>query len=162
MSGIHITGAQAAEMSAHLSQAYPEEGCGVLLGRESRNLRVVHELVAFPNQREDSRHNRYLIAPEQFLAAEKRARERTLDVVGIYHSHPDHPAEPSQFDLDHAWPYYSYVIVSVQQGEVADARSWRLKEDRSRFDSEPLVIAGHGAIPDPRRFTHHGAEEEPL
>jgi proteasome lid subunit RPN8/RPN11 len=125
---------------AHLTAAYPEEGCGVLLGRDHAGGREVVRVLGFDNRREDSRANRYLIDPEQLLAAEREARAAGLDVVGIFHSHPDHPARPSGFDLDHAWPYYSYLIVSVARGRVADQTSWRLREDRSGFDPETLDV----------------------
>src|SRR6058998_2028134 len=105
-------------MNAHLCGAYPEEGCGVLLGREVGEVREVERLIALENQRSESRGNRYLIAPEQFLAAEREARDRGLEVLGFFHSHPDHPPRPSAFDLEQAWPYYSYVIVSLERGRV--------------------------------------------
>jgi proteasome lid subunit RPN8/RPN11 len=126
------------QVHAHLCRAYPEEGCGVLLGRDEGAMRTVERVVSFENQREDSRRNRYLISPEQLLTVEREAREEGLDVLGFFHSHPDHPAMPSAFDLEHAWPYYSYLIVSVEQGRVADARAWRLARDRSRFEPETL------------------------
>lgn len=125
---------------SHLCRRYPEEGCGVLLGRDQDGERRVERVVSIENVREDSRHNRYLISPEQFLQAEKEARSAGLDVIGFFHSHPDHPARPSQFDLDHAWPWYSYVIVSVQNGQIADTRSWRMLEDRSRFEEEHIEL----------------------
>lgn len=126
------------QVHAHLCRAYPEEGCGVLLGRDEGAMRTVERVAEFENQREDSRRNRYLISPEQLLTVEREAREEGLDVLGFFHSHPDHPAMPSAFDLEHAWPYYSYLIVSVEQGRVADARAWRLAPDRSRFEPETL------------------------
>jgi proteasome lid subunit RPN8/RPN11 len=129
----------------HLCRAYPEEGCGVLLGRERDGTREVEDIVELENERDESRHNRYVISPEQFLRAEKEARAAGLDVIGFYHSHPDHPARPSAFDLEHAWPWYSYVIVSVERGRVADVRSWRLREDRGAFDPEPLAESGANA-----------------
>jgi proteasome lid subunit RPN8/RPN11 len=127
-------------MNEHLRGAYPEEGCGVLLGREMGEVRVVEQVLPFENQRSDSRENRYLIAPEQFLLADREARARGLEVLGFFHSHPDHPARPSAFDLEHAWPYYSYVIVSVEGGRVTEAQSFRLAEDRSRFELETLEL----------------------
>ena len=130
---------------AHLCSAYPEEGCGVLLGREEGETRVVERVLPLENRREDSRHDRYLIAPEHVLAADREAREAGLDVVGFFHSHPDHAAIPSAFDLEHAWPYYCYLIVSVERGRVADARAWRLKPDRSRFEHETLEQTPDGA-----------------
>lgn len=138
---LRLLAAHAEQVHSHLCRSYPEEGCGVLLGRERNGDRHVERVVKFDNVREDSRHNRYLISPEQFLQAEKEGRAAGLDVIGFFHSHPDHPARPSQFDLDHAWPWYSYVIVSVANGQIADTRSWRMLEDRSRFVEEDIELA---------------------
>ena len=124
----------------HLCRAYPDEGCGVLLGRDGGAAREVVGTIALENRREESRHNRYLIAPEQFLAADRAARAAGLDVIGFFHSHPDHPARPSTFDLQHAWPYYSYMIVNITRGEAGDLRSWRLVEDRSQFEEERVEV----------------------
>jgi proteasome lid subunit RPN8/RPN11 len=90
------------------------------------------------NSREDSPERRYLIAPEDMLDAEKEARRLGIDIIGVYHSHPDHPARPSEFDREHAFPWYSYVIVSVQKGEPENLTAWVLKDDRSSFDHEDL------------------------
>lgn len=125
---------------SHLCRAYPEEGCGVMLGREADGRREIERVIGFDNVREDSRQNRYLISPAQFLAAEREAREAGIDVIGFFHSHPDHPSRPSAFDLEHAWPWYSYLIVSVERNGVKDAHSWRLAEDRSRFEPEDLEL----------------------
>ena len=138
MSPLRLRPRHVEEIHAHLCSTYPEEGCGVLLGRESGEARLIERVVPFENRRTGQRDHRYLIAPEQILVAERDGRAAGLDVLGFFHSHPDHPAAPSAFDLEHAWPYYSYLIVSVEQGRVADARSWRLAADRSRFDSEPI------------------------
>lgn len=138
MNRLRLRAAHAEQMHAHLRDAYPEEGCGVLVGREVEGARVIERVLPFENRRSEERERRYLIAPEQLLTAEREAREAGLDVVGFFHSHPDHPATPSAFDLEHAWPYYSYLIVSVEGGIVADARSWRLAADRSRFEPEPI------------------------
>ena len=132
------------QIHTHLCRAYPEEGCGVLLGRDGGGAREVERVVAFENRREDSRGNRYLIAPEQVLAADREARAAGLEVIGFFHSHPDHPARPSAFDLEHAWPYYSYLIVSVAGGRAGECRSWRLADDRSRFDPEELEVEPAG------------------
>ena len=138
MTRLRLRARHAEEIHAHLCGAYPEEGCGVLLGREADGTRLVERVLPFENRRMDQRDHRYLITPEQFLVAEREGREAGLDVLGFFHSHPDHPALPSAFDLEHAWPYYSYLIVSVERGRVADARSWRLAADRSRFEPESL------------------------
>jgi proteasome lid subunit RPN8/RPN11 len=127
-----------AHMHAELGLAYPEEGCGVLLGRDVDAAREVLRAVALVNTLDDAKHRRYTISPDQFLAAERSAREAGLDVVGFFHSHPDHPARPSAFDLEHAWPWYSYVIVSVAHGRAADTTSWRLRDDRAAFEPETI------------------------
>jgi len=151
---LRISPAAHAVIQAHLCRAYPEEGCGVLIGREGDGVREIEVAIGFDNAREDSRGNRYLLSPEQVLAGERSAREMSLDVMGFFHSHPDHPARPSAFDLEHAWPYYSYVIASVEGGRLTDLRSWRLTEERTRFESESLDLpaatgmAGADATPE--------------
>lgn len=134
-----------AEIYAHGRATYPEECCGVMIGRRDGESFEVTELLAARNEREAAnRHNRFLISPEVLLAAQRGARERGLEVLGYYHSHPDHPARPSDFDREHAWPGTSYLIVSVRGGEVADCRSWRLRDDRTDFEEE-TVLAGDGS-----------------
>ncbi|HEX4953295.1 MAG TPA: M67 family metallopeptidase [Thermoanaerobaculia bacterium] len=140
MTRIALAADQLASLTRHARLAYPEEGCGILLGRATAEAAaaVVEELVLADNERADSRHNRYVIAPQTVLAAHRKAREGGLDVVGYFHSHPDCPAVPSDFDREHAWPGLSYVIVSVCAGDVAEVRSWRLADDRERFHEETL------------------------
>ena len=122
---------------AHGAEAYPHECCGALIGRDG----VVSRAVPLPNTTEEGPRRRFLVRPADYREAERRASERDADLIGFYHSHPDHPARPSQYDLDHAWPFFSYVIVSVQNGESRDMTSWRLREDRSAFDQEDLTHA---------------------
>jgi proteasome lid subunit RPN8/RPN11 len=131
-----IPKALVAQIHAHLETGYPNEACGVLLGRTGN----VTEVVSAGNERADSARNRYLIDSLAYRKIERDADERGLQVLGIYHSHPDCPARPSQFDLDHAWPNLSYLIVSVCQGEAIESNSWLLREDRSQFDQEPVEI----------------------
>jgi len=144
---LRLDSAITAQIQQDLARVYPEEGCGVLLGHERGETREVVRAVTFDNQRDDSRHNRYLISPEQFLSADRAARDEGLDVLGFYHSHPDHPARPSEFDRENAWPWYSYVIVSVLQGRAVDTTCWRLAEDRSRFEPEALENAPDATAP---------------
>lgn len=120
----------------HGMVSYPDECCGVLIGRTSGDSTVIERVLSVGNERQESRHNRFLINPETVLAAHKEARALGLDVVGYYHSHPDHPARPSEFDREHAWPGMSYLIVSVEKGKIAEARSWRLADDREGYDEE--------------------------
>jgi len=136
-----VNDADLARIYAHGRATYPEECCGVMIGSlEAGQQIVISEVISAENERDDeNRHNRFLISPQVLLSAQRRARENNMDVLGYYHSHPDHPARPSEFDREHAWPGISYMIVSVAKGEVADARSWRLVDDRSRFDEEDLI-----------------------
>jgi cysteine synthase B len=120
----------------HGARTYPEECCGALIGRESGQ---VIEALALSNTM-DHRGRRFLIGPEEYKAAEARAAETGLTLVGFYHSHPDHPAVPSNFDLEHAWPNLCYVIVSVREGRAGDLRAWRLRDDRSAFDEDVLTV----------------------
>ena len=117
----------------HGASTYPDECCGALLGPRQGE---VAEAFALPNEHAGERRRRFLIGPDDYRAAERRATDTGRELVGFYHSHPDHPAVPSQFDLDHAWPNLSYVIVSVRQGQPEELRSWRLKTDRSGYDEE--------------------------
>jgi proteasome lid subunit RPN8/RPN11 len=142
MSRLVLSGADLAAIRSHAARSYPEECCGFLLGQAREAATEVAQVMAAQNEREDSRHNRYVIPPESVLAAHKQARAQGLSVVGYYHSHPDHPAEPSEFDREHAWPGLSYLIVAVAGGQPVDARSWRLRDDRSRFDAEALAVPG--------------------
>ena len=130
-------------MARHGEETYPHECCGFLLGRAGEGEHVVLEARRQSNERTDSRENRFLISPEEFRAAEKEARTAGLSLVGIYHSHPDSPARPSDYDRDHAWPWFTYVIVSVGKGKAADTKAWELKEDRSGY--APVDIVGGAA-----------------
>jgi proteasome lid subunit RPN8/RPN11 len=128
-----------AEIRAHAAAVYPDECCGALIGTPADNgtTRIVATL-PLPNTTEEGARRRFLVRPDDYRAAEARAREAGADLVGFYHSHPDHPARPSGYDLDHAWPNLSYVIVSVNKGHPDDVRSWRLRDDRSTFLEETL------------------------
>lgn len=126
------------EIRRHGQSAYPEECCGLLVGQVEPSAKRVVALRRAANAREDSRHNRYTISPGELLQAEKAASESGLGVIGVYHSHPDHPARPSAFDQDHALPWYSYVILRVERGMPAELTSWTLREDRSGFDAETI------------------------
>ncbi|MEP7027914.1 MAG: M67 family metallopeptidase [Candidatus Eisenbacteria bacterium] len=110
---------------AHGRETYPHECCGFLLGAPQAGEAV--ELLRASNAREDSPQNRYLIPPVEFVRAQRDADQRGLDIVGFYHSHPDHPARPSAFDRDHAWPGYAYLIAEVRGGEPLDLRGFRLE-----------------------------------
>jgi proteasome lid subunit RPN8/RPN11 len=138
---ITVSPTQLDEIRRHGEADYPHECCGLLIGSFAADGRkVTEEVVPISNAREEAaKRNRFLIAPEDLLRGEKHARNSGRDVVGFYHSHPDHPAVPSAFDLEHAWPVYSYIIVSVRSGVASDLFSYEMRSDRSRFDSEDLL-----------------------
>jgi proteasome lid subunit RPN8/RPN11 len=121
--------------------AYPEEGAGLLLGEISGNRRRVLEILNLPNVREDTaRHNRYQLSPQDYLKGEEEAEQLGMDVLGVFHSHPDHPNQPSEFDRQWAWPNFSYIITNVIKGKAIQSRSWRLTEARSNFIEEMIEI----------------------
>ena len=122
-------------INRHAAETYPHECCGGLIGHDG----VVADTFALPNTTEEGPRRRFLVRPDDYREAERRASELGAALLGFYHSHPDHPARPSQYDLDHAWPSFSYVIVSVQDGVAADMTSWRLRDDRTAFDEETLT-----------------------
>lgn len=138
---IVLPDAHRAAINRHAEADPGEECCGLMLGRFTEaGTKVVHDLLPIDNAREtDARHNRFLIGPAEMLRGERHARGLGLDIVGIYHSHPNAPAVPSQFDLDHAWPVYSYVIVAVTPHGAGALRCWTLREDRSGFDEEQIA-----------------------
>lgn len=122
----------------HGEGTYPHECCGVIIGRFDADGSTVVRLEPADNERDDSRHNRFLITPETLLRADRAARADGLDVIGFYHSHPDAPARPSEFDREHAWPTYVYIIVGVAGGTAGDVTAWTLATERTHFNPEPL------------------------
>ena len=134
---LRISGEQAARMHAHAEEGFPHEVVGILAG--SRDDWTVTEVIPLVNERADSAHNRYKVSGLLLMRAEQELESRDLQVVGYYHSHPDHPSQYSEFDRDHALPNMSYVIVSVMAGKVANTQSWRLTDDRSRMDEEEVA-----------------------
>jgi proteasome lid subunit RPN8/RPN11 len=124
----------------HGEETYPHECCGALVGRSGR----VTETVPLPNTTEEGPRRRFLVRPSDYRLAESRAAELGGELLGFYHSHPDHPARPSQYDLDHAWPTFAYPIVAVAEGRAGEMTVWWLREDRSSFEEGEL---------------HHGDED---
>ena len=129
----------------HGAEAYPNECCGMLLGKEQGGRKVIEDILPLPNAREDSPRNRFLILPEDFLKGEREARSRGLDIIGFYHSHPDHFAQPSEYDRAHAWPWYTYLILGVNGGVPGALTGWQLTEDRSQFLAEELRLSEGGS-----------------
>ena len=163
---LRVTPAVDAAIREHGEATYPHECCGALVGRDGH----VTSVVALPNTTEEGPRRRFLVRPSDYREAERRASELGVELLGFYHSHPDHPARPSQYDLDHAWPTFAYVIVSVtgqaaglprrsadlsrqsaegaaaEGAKAGDMTVWFLKDDRSSFEEGSLY---HGENPHP-------------
>jgi proteasome lid subunit RPN8/RPN11 len=119
----------------HGAETYPHECCGALIGRDG----VVTQTFPLPNTTEEGPRRRFLVRPSDYQQAERQAAALGADLLGFYHSHPDHPAIPSAFDREHAWPWYAYVIVPVHDARPGVPRAWRLAEDRSHFHELEIV-----------------------
>ncbi len=138
---LHLSAEILTKIHAHGEAAYPEEGAGLLLGSVEGEQKSVVSLLELSNQREaDARHNRYLLTAEDYLHGEQEAARRGLDVLGVFHSHPDHPNRPSEFDREWAMPWFSYIITSVQAGRAVESRAWVLSEDRSHFEEQEIKL----------------------
>ena len=133
----------------HGEEMYPHECCGALVGRGD----TVTDAVALPNTTEEGPRRRFLVRPSDYRLAEQRATELGGELLGFYHSHPDHPAKPSQYDLDHAWPTFAYVIVAVAAGASQAMTVWFLKDDRSIFE-EGSLHHGENSHSDPAQTVH--------
>jgi proteasome lid subunit RPN8/RPN11 len=133
-----LTQTLAQSIQDHGSRDYPHECCGFLIGRVEDDS-LVSSVVPAGNTRMDSPRNRFEIDPGELVRVDRAARTEGLGVIGFYHSHPDAPARPSEYDREHAWPGYCYVIVSVQGGQPAQMTNWRLRDDRSGFDEDAIV-----------------------
>jgi len=159
MSNLTITAEVDAAIRRHGQETYPHECCGALIGRAGE----VTDVLALPNTTEEGPRRRFLVRPSDYRLSERRATELGGELLGFYHSHPDHPARPSQFDLDHAWPTFAYIIVAVAgngvpresaEGATAgDMTVWYLQEDRSRFE-EGSLKHGENSHPDPTPAVH--------
>jgi proteasome lid subunit RPN8/RPN11 len=131
----------AEKIRQHGVETYPHECCGALLGKDGNGEgREIVAVLGLANQRDDSPRNRFSVAPRDVIDADKAAQANGLEVVGWYHSHPDHPAKPSEYDREHAWPWYSYVIVKVEKGQAREMTSWRLNEDRKEYQEERIEV----------------------
>ena len=138
---LRITKAMWNELRQHGEETYPHECCGVMVGEHrDDDHRAVSKVVKCGNTRSDSPQNRYQIAPADIAKIQRDAILDDLDIVGFYHSHPDDRAIPSKYDLDHAWPTYSYIVVAVEKGRAGNLRSWEMESDRSRFNEEEMSV----------------------
>ena len=146
---LKISSAVDAAIRRHGQETYPHECCGALVGRDG----AVSAVVALPNTTDEGPRRRFMVRPSDYQLAERRATELGGELLGFYHSHPDHPARPSQYDLDHAWPTFAYIIVAVADGAATDMTVWYLQEDRSRFE-EGSLKHGENSHPDPTPSVH--------
>jgi proteasome lid subunit RPN8/RPN11 len=147
---LHVTSAVDEAIRRHGEETYPHECCGALVGRDGR----VSSTVALPNTTEEGPRRRFLVRPSDYRMAETRANEIGGELLGFYHSHPDHPARPSQYDLDHAWPTFAYVIVAVAAARAGDMTVWWLKDDRSSFEEGELNHGDENSDSDTAQALH--------
>jgi proteasome lid subunit RPN8/RPN11 len=140
----------------HGEETYPHECCGALIGVSAADGRTgsVTATAPLPNTTEEGPRRRFLVRPADYRMAESRAAEMGGELLGFYHSHPDHPARPSQYDLDHAWPTFAYVIVAVAAGRAGDMTVWWLKEDRSNFEEGELHHGDENSDSDTAQAVH--------
>lgn len=153
---LRVTAEHIRAICAHAQSTYPQECCGLLLGKLSQDGKILIEAIATENvwsaqavesfsqidtkwQLSENKSTHYTIAPEEILRVQKESRDRQLDIIGIYHSHPDHPAIPSEFDRVCAWQAYSYIIVSVPQGKAGELQSWCL-DDNHQFQPQEIIV----------------------
>jgi proteasome lid subunit RPN8/RPN11 len=136
---LKLTAAQADQIRREGAAVYPNECCGVMIGKDDGNQRFVRQLKPLTNSFDTAeRYHRFSLSPKDLMRAEKEAAEAGELVLGFYHSHPDHPARPSEYDRQHAWPFYSYVIVAIETGKPAAMTSWRLQETTEQFEEEKI------------------------
>lgn len=149
------------EIREHGAREYPSECCGALIGAEVNGIKRVGRIAPLRNIRRDraraeellplsdvereSERNRFLIDPEESRKLAVESKREGVEVIGYYHSHPDHPARPSEYDRAHAFPWYSYVIIGIEKGKAGDFASWELREDRSQFDEEAIQVSAEAA-----------------
>jgi len=160
---LHISDVHLRAIEAHAESHYPEEGAGLILGDEVGDRREARELLPLPNRREAAeRRHRYEIDPLDTLAAEDQADALGLRIIGVFHSHPDHPAAPSQTDLHFAVPWYSYLITSVRSGRAHESRVWRLDESEAGMQEEQLEVrtVSEEFAGDPETPVASGAQQE--
>jgi proteasome lid subunit RPN8/RPN11 len=136
---IQISADALAQIRRHARETYPEECCGALLGEPSGENARIQRVEALVNRSAEERGRRYVVSPEDYVRVERGAEKEGLSLLGFYHSHPDHPPVPSEFDREHALPFFHYIVMAVPRGEPGEALSWTLSADRGVFESEELV-----------------------
>lgn len=144
---LSIPSAALVQMRAHARATYPEECCGFLVGTTQGPTRVIHRVEAVANQVGSERERRYIIPPAELRALEASLEGSVEAVVGFYHSHPDHPARPSEFDREHAWPWYTYIVLSVDASGSGAIGAFELDDDTLRF--RPVPYGEPPSVPTP-------------
>ena len=139
---IHIKKEHMDEIEAHGKEGYPHEVCGIILGIAGSEKNEALQLRRAANLNTDRAHDRYELDPKDLLRAEKDARDGEMEIIGFYHSHPDHPDIPSEFDRERAWPSYSYIIISVMGGKETSTKSWLLNDESQAFEEEKIIVSG--------------------
>ncbi len=128
------------EIELQAVQSYPEECCGMMLGYSEGSVHFIEKVLKIENSQEANRQRRFYITPDQYRFAEQLAGKWKMELLGFYHSHPDHPAAPSAFDTEHAFPWFSYVIVSVDHGKPGAMTAWVLNEESRRFQERIIIV----------------------
>ena len=139
---IHIKKEQLDDIEAHGKEGYPNEVCGIILGVSGSEGNKALQVRRAANLNNNRAHDRYELDPQDLLKAEKDARDKGLEIIGFYHSHPDHPDVPSEFDRERAWPSYSYIISSIMGGKEASTKSWLLNDESQAFEEEKIIVSG--------------------
>lgn len=144
MTELIFTAEQVAQIEREGVEAYPNECCGAILGKDvakgDKTQRIVHRLEPLKNSFEaEEQFHRFSLSPKDLMRVEKQASDEKMSVLGFYHSHPDHPARPSEYDRTHGWPFYSYVIIAITKGKPADLTSWQLDDVTEQFRSEEIT-----------------------
>lgn len=137
----HIDSIRLEEIKQHLEASYPHEACGFLIGRQEERARYITQIWPVENRSTENQRRRFVIDPLDYMKAEREASRQDLQLLGIYHSHPDHPAVPSVHDLEFAQPYFSYFIHTICEGRMTDTRSYRLLDQK--FMEEKFFITAH-------------------
>ena len=150
---VHITEKIVKKIEYHGERTYPEECCGILLGKSEEGNHYIVDCLEMDNHQDENRRRRFLITPDQYRFAERTAKNMNSELLGFYHSHPDHPAAPSAFDTDHALPWFTYLIVGVDQGKAAAMTAWKLNDGHTLFLEQTLLLEQTSALPSKLPFS---------
>jgi len=150
---IQITEKIVKKIEYHAERTYPEECCGILLGKSEEGNHYIMDCLEMDNHQDENRRRRFLITPDQYRYAEQTAKKMNSELLGFYHSHPDHPAAPSVFDTDHALPWFSYLIIAVNQRKAAAMTAWRLDDGHTQFHEQTFIMEQASVLPSKLPFS---------